>query len=973
MKTRLKMMLAFLLALVMGLSVLPAMTAEVDEGGMVADAVATSYSLKAYTGSYSDVDGTYGGFDNLGRYLATDYEAGGVRAGRYVGIFYFLWQGEHGTSGPYDNTKIVANNPSAVGSESAWLASGGGAQGAHHFWGEPLFGYYTSKDTWVMRKHCQMLTDAGVDFICFDATNGFSYTDRVKELIAVWYEYLEQGYDVPKLVFYTNSSSGATMNTIYTNIYANSSLAAKYPRLSELWFNWDGKPLIIGNSADTALSSAAKSFFRIKANQWPNETKKADGFPWMEFSRLLTTSSVYGLNGRKEVMNVSIAQHNATIRFSASAWYGGNDRTRSYHNGANDKGSQAYLYGYNFAEQWNYALNQDPEMIFVTGWNEWVAQRQPAASGQPIVFVDCADYNTSRDCEPMRGYYTDNYYIQLIDYIRQYKGTISRVYVGDGTTINMTGSFDQWSASAITAKYTDYRNDTVDRNTKGFGDISYVNTTGRNDIVSAKAAKDANYFYFYVETADTLSPSTDDNWMTLFLSIGNNDNPNWRGYNYAVNLESPKNATTAYLHQSQGGWKWAKVGTVQMKVEGNKMMVAVPRSAVSASDELFHVEFKWADNYTDGDLWTFYTDGDTAPYGRLNYVFSNSKKVASSSSDTGSPIAKSFKITQSTPDSYTISCTVDDEYGISHVYFPTWTEEGWQDDLIWVPATISGRTASATIKRSDFGGAYGKYITHIYVYDKAGNYSFVGERTAYMETTMPTISNVVFSDISSKGYTISCTITDDSLAKVEFPTWTAAGGQDDLVWLTGTISGSTVTCRVNVSKFGGAQGEYITHIYATDSSGNQKGYNPNKTVIVKDYDEFALTDAGAALYDMNRSNGSIAGLSTGMTVATLAGYFACEIAVYNASGAAVTDSSVIGTGYVIKGVNTGEADPKVTAIVVGDTTGDGLITSADYILVKSSIRGTAELTGIYGRAADMSGDGAIESADYLLSRQAITK
>lgn len=36
----------------------------------------------------------------------------------------------------------------------------------------------------------------------------------------------------------------------------------------------------------------------------------------MEFGRSLTPNSIYGLNGRKEVMNVSIAQHNATVRMS---------------------------------------------------------------------------------------------------------------------------------------------------------------------------------------------------------------------------------------------------------------------------------------------------------------------------------------------------------------------------------------------------------------------------------------------------------------------------------------------------------------------------------------------------------------------------------------------------------------------------------------------------------------------------------
>ena len=96
------------------------------------------------------------------------------------------------------------------------------------------------------------LTDAGVDFIVFDTTNGVVYESRVKDLISVWYEYLEMGVDVPKIAFYTNSSSGRTMQTIYAGIYKNKQLNKKYPRLSELWYQWDNKPMIVGNVSEAS-------------------------------------------------------------------------------------------------------------------------------------------------------------------------------------------------------------------------------------------------------------------------------------------------------------------------------------------------------------------------------------------------------------------------------------------------------------------------------------------------------------------------------------------------------------------------------------------------------------------------------------------------------------------------------------------------------------------------------------------------
>lgn len=67
-----------------------------------------------------------------------------------------------------------------------------------------------------------------------------------------------------------------------------------------------------------------------------------------------------------------------------------------------------------------------------------VAQRQPSSNNnEPIVFVDCADPNNSRDAEPMAGGFGDNYYMQMMYYIRKFKGTPARVNVGDNVTIDV--------------------------------------------------------------------------------------------------------------------------------------------------------------------------------------------------------------------------------------------------------------------------------------------------------------------------------------------------------------------------------------------------------------------------------------------------------------------------------------------------------------------------------------------------------
>lgn len=67
----------------------------------------------------------------------------------------------------------------------------------------------------------------------------------------------------------------------------------------------------------------------------------------------------------------------------------------------------------------------------------------------------------------------------------------------------------------------------------------YVNNTGRNDIVGAKVARDDDNLYFYVETADRLTPSTDRNWMLLLIDTDRDRSTGWNGYDVIVNRLSP--------------------------------------------------------------------------------------------------------------------------------------------------------------------------------------------------------------------------------------------------------------------------------------------------------------------------------------------------------------------------------------------------------------------------------------------------
>jgi len=196
--------------------------------------------------SWDNFADTWVATDALGRSLPTSREAGLPRAGKTVGMFYFLWHGEHGQEGPFDISKILAAEPGALANPACRLW---GPKYAMHHWGEPLFGYYLSNDEAVIRKHAQMLADAGVDVVIFDASNGWTYPNSYQALMRAFAEVRSNGGRTPQIAFLCpfgspvkDSVRGKVVERLWADIYQ----PGLHP---ELWFRWDGKPLLLANPA----------------------------------------------------------------------------------------------------------------------------------------------------------------------------------------------------------------------------------------------------------------------------------------------------------------------------------------------------------------------------------------------------------------------------------------------------------------------------------------------------------------------------------------------------------------------------------------------------------------------------------------------------------------------------------------------------------------------------------------------------
>ena len=571
----------------------------------------------AQTGALAAVDG-------LGRVLPMENEAGKERKDRFVGLFYWTWHVSHAKNIPQvvNVNEVVTNDPAAVHDLNypAW-----GYLGMPHHWDEPLYGYYDTDDRWVLRRHAELLAAAGVDVIICDNTNGTAtWKDSYDVLFEVFAEARADGVKTPQIAFLlplfgAHDNTDTQLRMLYEDVY-------KPGRYADLWFYWDGKPLIMAypdhmRESKDPVDKEIYAFFTFRpgvaAYNQSGEDKKGDTIFKRAFSQNLYWNWLsvypqavnYNREGTPEQMAVGVAQ-NWSAELGLTAMNGENVFGRTYTSKGYDTRENALLYGANFAEQAAYALEVDPEFVFITGWNEWVAGRFEEWCGVTNAFPDEYNDEFSRDIEPSAGVLKDHYYYQMADFIRRYKG----VKPTAADTVRRTiRSFSDWDA--VPRTYWSYAGNTFDRDDVAYGNIRYTDTSGRNDIAWAKAASDNENLYFLAACKNSITPQTDPNWMRLLLSTGAGSA--WEGYQFIVNRTG-----AGSVERSRGGWNWESAGTAAVQVNGNLLWVTIPKSSLGITGNAFTVDFKWTDNtLAAGEITDLYLHGDTAPVGRFNFRY----------------------------------------------------------------------------------------------------------------------------------------------------------------------------------------------------------------------------------------------------------------------------------------------------------------------------------------------------------------
>lgn len=595
---------------------------------------------------------TWTATDMLGRKLPDHSTVGDPKADRAVGMFYWSWhsKGRADSTSTANNQLIMDSYPGDTDeiindySYYKWRDTG--------YWNESVYGYYITSDEWVMRKQFELLGAAGVDAIFCDNSNGFnSFSGAYLNIAKVMHEMRKDGIKVPKLSFILPFVDKTAARQQLENIYQNFYQSGLY---SDTWYYWNGKPLIIAmetslngvatNDEQAELHSEMKNFFTFRSCEpdyllGEGERDAHIGttqWSWLQCSPQHTFGKT--ADGRVEQIAVGTAMNHTGTSISAMNGKGVMGRSYTYKDKFAKLSDISKFYGYNFAEQWERALTVDPAMVFVTGWNEWTAGNNEKHFGINNAYVDTFDDEHSRDLEPTKGDFKDCYYYQLVSYIRKYKGVLPLPEASEAKTINLSVDFAQWND--VKPEFMGYRGGTEPRDSyaaKVNGRNHYTNTTGRNDIILSKVARDDANVYFYVETAEDITPYTDAKWMRLLIDTDRSYETGWEGYDYIINRVNPT-ADTVTVEKASKDWTFETAGQGSYTVDGNKMMISIPRSVLGLEGKTLDIEFKWADNnlvsaddLMKGDIMSFYTDGDTAPIGRYNYHYaqdtSKTKKI----------------------------------------------------------------------------------------------------------------------------------------------------------------------------------------------------------------------------------------------------------------------------------------------------------------------------------------------------------
>ncbi len=563
--------------------------------------------------------------DDRDRVTGTNETVGDVREGKQVGMFYFLSK-QNGSSSEIPRDTTYLYNLLGVDGLRTYMSDPVNREG--YFWAEPYFGYYLNSDEWVQRKHAYMLEAMGVDFIFVDLSNGATYDTALKNLFDTWRAIRDEGGSTPDICFLTAGSIGAVWNNVKGYIYDETG-TEKY---GDLFYQYKGKPLLMADISklEPELQAELSERFTIR-HTWAWSIN-GSVWNWLQEYRVDDEGNVtlsngnwgHDGNGNHEQLALCMGHHPTTSK--GRSYLNSTLIMRDDYGFGLDSGA-----GLGYANSFRAIKALDPDMLLITGWNEWMAGLQQEETSNfagtnknPFQMVDLFNTEYSRDGEPMKlrdgdgvGF-GDNFYYQTAVYIREFKGWNATPTATAQGTVTL-GDASEWQD--VGPAFNDVVNDTEWRSEEGYyNGYTYVNGSGRNDLKTAKVSQDADYLYFRMETVNDLVIADDSDWMNLYINVDGNNLNGWEGFDFALNRA--RDGHYVSVESLADGWGGKHIGQALYTTEANAITVRVAKSLLGVSGTASELLFKWADNATvDGNIMEFMDKGDTAPNDRYAFRY----------------------------------------------------------------------------------------------------------------------------------------------------------------------------------------------------------------------------------------------------------------------------------------------------------------------------------------------------------------
>ena len=200
--------------------------------------------------------------------------------------------------------------------------------------------------------------------------------------------------------------------------------------------------------------------------------------------------------------------------------------------------------------------------------------------------------------------------------------------------------------------------------------------------------------------------------------------------------------------------------------------------------------------------------------------------------------------------------------GVRTVSVPIWSEIGGQDDLVWYTANRQANgTYTVNVKASDHKNSTGLYNIHLYYVQNNGQMTgvggtvtnvFIGKRP---EDLKPSGTVTIENNNSSTGTfdaVVRNVVSPTGLKEVLIPSWSVAGGQDDLIWHKATRQADgSYRATIKASDHKNSVGQYQVHVHYIDQE-NKRRYVTETVLEVQK----STPTATITIQNNNKDNGT---------------------------------------------------------------------------------------------------------------------